>query len=195
MVKTNRYNGLLYLKAKGLPVPEFQKISNFSDINEDLAQQLAPFGWTIRTCKKNGFQEFNLFYKNNTPYEKIKEILFERLSTYNDEFYIIYHSWDFDYSFNVVKDGNEYIIEGDLGSQKEISQGSSSPKFSIIINSYNLTIKNSYLGSPSDKIKKGIYRALRFLEDNIDKNKYYTEVALTKQKQLYFYEFTDISLY
>lgn len=193
MVNTNRYRGLLYLKTVGLPVPSFQKISDINNINEDFALEYAPFGWTIRTCKKNGIREFKLFYKNNISFSELKEILIERLTKYNDEFYIIYHSWDFDYSFNIVKDVNKYIVEGDLGSQKDISTGASSPRFSIIVSSINLTIQQSFLDKPSDKIIKGIFRALKLLQNSIYKERYYTEVAVTKQKQMFFYEFTDIS--
>ena len=186
MVNTNRYRGLLYLKGVGLPVPSFQKISDINNINEDFALDDAPFGWTIRTCKKDGIREFKLFYKNYISFSELKEILNERLRKFSDEFYIIYHSWDFDYSLNIVKDGNKYIVEGDLGSQKEISTGASSPKFSIIVSSINLMIQQSFLDRPSDKIIKGIFCALKLLQNSIYKEKYYTEVAITKQKQMFF---------
>lgn len=193
MVNTNRYNGLLFLQSIDMPVPPFQKISTKTDINNDLSLEIAPFGWTVRTCKVDGIREFNLFYKNNISFPELKEILVERLDKFKDEFYIIYHSWDFDFSFNIVKDKDKYIIEGDFGYQKEISLGTNIPKFSLIINSHTLTIQQSFLSTPTIKIKNGILRALRMLRQNILKDRYYTEVAFTKQKQIFFYEFTDIS--
>jgi hypothetical protein len=193
MANTNRYNGLLFLQSNDLPVPKFQKISTKNDINDELSFDKAPFGWTIRTCKLNGNQEFNLFYKNNISFYEVKEILLDRLDNNKDEFYIIYHSWDFDFSFNIIKDRDKYIIEGDLGSQKGISLGKEIPKFSLIMNSHTLTIQQSLFSTPSFKIKNGILRALRLLRKNVLKDRYYTEVAITKQKQMFFYEFTDIS--
>jgi hypothetical protein len=193
MANTNRYKGLLYLKETGLPVPSFVKISNINDIKDDWGFEVAPFGWTIRTCKKNGINEFNLFYKNNISFKEIKTIVSERLQNHIDEFYIIYHSWDFDFSFNIIKDNTQYITEGDIGSQKEISLGSAMPKFSLVLNSNTLAVQQSFLSYPSSNISDGIFRALRLLKNNVSKERFYTEVAFTKQKQMYFYEFTDIS--
>lgn len=193
MVNTNRYKGLLYLSKAGLPVPSFYKISNINDIGVDWEFEVAPFGWTIRTCKKNGMNEFNLFYKNNVKFNEIKTIVTDRLQNYIDEFYIIYHSWAFDFSINIIKDRNKYITEGNFGSQKEISLGSTIPNFSLVLNSNTLEIQQSLLSYPSNNILNGIFRALRLLKSNVPRERFYTEVAFTKQKQMYFYEFTDIS--
>lgn len=193
MANTNRYKGLLFLRGTSLPVPSFVKISNINDVKNDWEFEVAPFGWTIRTCKINGIDEFNLFYKNNVTFKELKAIVSERLQNHVDEFYIIYHSWDFDFSFNIIKDQNQYITEGDIGSQKEISIGSAMPKFSLIINSNTLAVQQSFLSYPSKNILDEIFRALRLLKNNVTKERYYTEVAFTKQKQMFFYEFTDIS--
>ena len=193
MANTNRYEGLLLLKATGLPIPSFVKISNIKDVKDEWEFDESSFGWTIRTCKINGINEFNLFYKNNVSYKELKQILFDRFQFHIDEFYIIYHSWDFEFSFNIIKDQDQFIIEGDIGSQKEISLGTTMPNFSIIINANTLTVQQSFLSYPSIKIMQGIFRALRLLKNNMFKERYYTEVAFTKQKLIFFYEFTDIS--
>jgi hypothetical protein len=193
MANTNRYKGLIFLMGNDLPVPSFVKVTNVYDVKDNLEFDEAPFGWTIRTCKINGINEFNLFYKNNVSFKEVKKIVFERLQNHIDEFYIIYHSWDFDFSCNIIKDQNQYIVEGDVGSQKEISLGTSMPKFSLIINSNTLVVQQSFLSYPSDNILDGLSRALRLLKNNVTKERYYTEVAFTKQKDIFFYEFTDIS--
>ncbi|HPX75675.1 MAG TPA: hypothetical protein PLW77_03740 [Bacteroidales bacterium] len=193
MANTNRYKGLLFLRKALLPVPAFIKISNINDIKKDWEFDVVPFGWTIRTCKVNGINEFNLFYKNNISFKELKIILSERLQKHTDEFYIIYPSWDFDFSFNIIKERNEYIVEGDIGSQKEISLGSRMPKFSLIINSSTLTVQQSFLSYPSKNILDGIFRVLKLLKNNVIKERYYTEVVFTKQNQIFFYEFTDLS--
>lgn len=192
MVSTNRYNGLKYLVKLGLPVRPFLKIEQLSNNKEEFVKEIPPFGWTIRTCKKDGKREFNLFYKNNISLSELKEILRDRLSKVDNEFYIIYHSWDFDFSFNIVKSNNEYIVEGNFGSQKNISIGVGSPMFSIKINAKNFSNQQSFLEEPPLKIKHGFLRALRMLNSNVYLNNYYTEVAITKQKQMFFYEFTNI---
>ena len=191
MVKTNRLDGLIYLKNQQLPVPDFLIVKSISSLNDNFFNKEVPFGWTIRTCKKNGQDEISLFYKNNISLNVLKKILFERLKIYSDEFYIVYPSWDFDFSFNILKTRYEFTIEGEMGSQKAISSGIVNPNYTIIISSLDLRIK--YI-QPNliPKIKRGIYRALKLLLNNIYNKTYYTEVAITKQNQIYFYEFRDI---
>jgi len=191
MVKTNRLDGLIYLKNQQLPVPDFLIVKSISSLNDNFFNKEAPFDWTIRTCKKNGQDEISLFYKNNISLNILKKILFERLKIYSDEFYIVYPSWDFDFSFNILKTRYEYIIEGEMGSQKAISSGIVNPNYTIIISSLDLRIKY-FQPNLIPKIKKGIYRVLKLLLNNIYNKTYYTEVAITKQNQLYFYEFRDV---
>jgi len=191
MVKTNRLEGLKYLKNQKLPVPDFLIVKSISVLNDKFFNKQAPFGWTLRTCKKSGQDEISLFYKNNISLYILKKTLFNRLNKYSDEFYVVYPSWDFDFSFNILKTRYEYIIEGEMGSQKVISSGIKNPNFTIIVNSQDLRIK--FLQSNLiPKIRTGIFRALKLLAKNIYLKTYYTEVVITKEKQLYFYEFRDI---
>ncbi len=191
MVNTNRIEGLIFLKNHNLPVPDFLKVDSISKLKDPFLNKSTPYGWTMRTCKKNGEDEINLFYKNHLSLRQLRMILLKRLSVYKDEFYIIYPSWNFDFSFNILKTKYEFIIEGVVGSQKNISLGVSNPTFNIVISSINYSINNYQKDIPY-KIMRGVFRAVNLLKSSIFIKSYYTEVAITKDKNIYFYEFRNI---
>ncbi|MDL2256642.1 hypothetical protein LJC06_00380 [Bacteroidales bacterium OttesenSCG-928-I14] len=193
MIKTNKYKGLLFLKNKGFPVPYFLKVESKSQLNDSFFDSNAIYGWTIRTCKKNGLNEMSLFYKNQISKEELFEILDIRLKNNTDEFYIVYHSWDFWFSFNLIKERYSYIIEGKFGSQKEISLGIEQPFFSLTYNCIAKTFNshNNYLSE--NGCIKYILKSINYMERIYSNDSYYTEVAVTRNKELFFYELWTIN--
>jgi hypothetical protein len=190
MIKTNRYNNLNLLKIIGLPTPDFIKISSKTDIeNNELTGQV-PYGWTIRTCKYDGEDEFSLFYKNNVKYDELIQILKDRLNRFNNEFYIVYPSWDFSFSVNIVKSELTYIIEGKYGTQKSISIGSELPDFSII---YSLITKRYDHNFNDYEMINKVKKIINMLEKVDLFDEFYTEVAVTKNGELFFYELWNIN--
>lgn len=192
-VQTNRYLGLLRLKEMGIPVPEFYAIYETADLKKINFENIAPYGWTIRTCKKNGLNEISLFYKNRITLDELYAIVTDRLATISDEFYIVYHSWDFLFSFNILKNSYEYVVEGEFGSQKNISSGKDSPKFRIRLDC--ITGKQLYNGVLLEhNMKKYIYQAIKYIEEihSFKNGQAYFEVAITKTGELFFYEYWDI---
>lgn len=188
MIKTNKYKGLLFLKNKGFPVPNFLKVESINQLHDSFFDSDAIYGWTIRTCKKNGANEISLFYKNQISKKELFEILEMRLQNNLNEFYIVYHSWDFSFSFNLIKEKYRYIIEGNLGSQKDISSGTEQPYFSLIYNRIAKTFdKNNIFLYENDCIKH-IVKAINYMESIYSNDTYYTEVAVTKKRELLFYE-------
>lgn len=193
IIHTNRYIGLLRLKQSGIPTPEFQTVYRVADLKNPFFGIPSPYGWTIRTCKKNGINEISLFYKNKISLEELYVIVLDRLTRFTDEFYIVYHSWDFYFSFNILKNKYDYWIEGKFGSQKNISAGKESPTFSIRID--GITGKQSFNGGLlKDDAKRKILQAIQVIERNhaFDNMQAYFEVAVTKKGELYFYEYWDI---
>lgn len=192
-IQTNRYSGLLRLKGLGFPVPEFYAIYTILDLDKPCFESIAPYGWTIRTCKKNGVNEIGLFYKNRITLDELYAIISERLTNFSDEFYIVYHSWDFFFSFNILQSSYEYVIEGEFGSQKNISLGIDSPVFRIRLDC--VTGKQSFDGVLLEtNVKQKIYQAIKYIEEvRIFKNtQAYFEVAITKKGELFFYEYWDV---
>jgi hypothetical protein len=193
MARTNKYKGLLLLKNQGLPVPDFLKIESINQLNDSFFDSSAMYGWTIRTCKKNGQDEMSLFYKNQISKEELFEILKKRLQNNIDEFYIVYHSWNFWFSFNLIREKYSYMIEGKFGSQKNISSGIEFPEFyleySRIFKRFNILdkflVKNDCL--------KYIIKAINYMEQIYIDKKYYTEVAITTEKEMFFYHLLIIN--
>ncbi|GHU59222.1 hypothetical protein FACS189411_15790 [Bacteroidia bacterium] len=185
MIKTNKYRGLLFLKNKRLPIPNFLKIESKNQLHDSFFDSDAIYGWTIRTCKKNGLNEMSLFYKNQISKKELFDILEIRLQNNLDEFYIVYHSWDFWFSFNLVKEKYSYIVEGKFGSQKDISLGIEQPYFSLTYNRISRTFDNYNI---ENDCMKYIVKAISYMENIYSNDTYYTEVAVTKKKELFFYE-------
>ncbi len=192
MVNTNRYNGLVYLKEHGFPVPHFIRIDSINQLNNLFFDTVAPFGWTLRTCKRNGQNEISLFYKNNISKKQLLDIVSQRLKEFTDEFYIAYLSWDFHFSFNIIKTKYLYIIEGKLGSQKNISSGIETDFVSIQFDRLNRTFKGSNSHNIDSYTRQYIMKTINFLENLISSENTYSEVAITKKKELFFYEFWNI---
>ena len=192
-IKTNKYKGLLFLKNKGLPVPNFLKVESINQLYDTFFDLKAIYGWTIRTCKKNGLNEMSLFYKNKISKEDLFEILKMRLQNNTDEFYIVYLSWDFWFSFNLIKEKYCYIVEGKFGSQKEISLGMELPFFSLEYNRISKTFTNYNKSLSESDCIKYIVKAINYMESICSNETYYTEVAVTKNKELFFYELWTIN--
>lgn len=193
IVHTNRYIGLMRLKQAGIPAPEFQTVYGVEDLKNPFFMDTPPYGWTIRTCKKNGINEISLFYKNKISLDELYVIVLDRLARFTDEFYIVYHSWDFFFSFNILKNKYDYWIEGEFGSQKNISAGKDSPAFNVRID--RITGKQSFNGVLlEDDAKRNIFQAIQVIEKSnaFDNTQAYFEVAVTKKGELYFYEYWNI---
>ncbi|MDR1701044.1 MAG: hypothetical protein LBR68_07610 [Lachnoclostridium sp.] len=190
---TNKYKGLLRLSSYGLPMPEFIKIDNPEQLDSPFLLANVKYGWTIRTCKKNGENEMSLFYKNNASFQELKNILISRLSNHKDEFYVVYPSWDFYFSFNILKTKYIYYIEGKIGSQKSISSGQESPFF---LYQYN-TIRSSLDKPAREKLtasdKRYLLKAIKLLEAVGIYEDFYTEVAITTRGELFFYEYWQVN--
>src|SRR5690349_9823688 len=100
--KSRRLRGLKLLENWGLPVPRWQKIMDKDDLRE-LNLRDSEFGWTIRTCLSNGSRETGGFYLNYGSSDEIISLLEERLHKFSPpEFYLVYPSWNFTFSVNVV---------------------------------------------------------------------------------------------
>ncbi|WP_273496354.1 hypothetical protein [Rikenella microfusus] len=194
-IHTKRLAGLERLKNAGLPVPDYRVVYAENDIPSLFGDRPAPYGWTIRTCKKNGENELGLFFSNELSKDEVIRQLSFRLHSFPNEYYIIYPSWDFYISFNIFKDQYEYIIEGKFGSQKDLSMGKETPSFYMKVDT--LTKRNLYLTTEygwDESVKKSINRAIGYIKKVavFDDSRDYFEVAITRAKEIFFYEYWNI---
>ncbi|KGL47670.1 hypothetical protein HQ49_07690 [Porphyromonas gulae] len=145
-------------------------------------------GWTIRTCKNSGENEFLLFYKNRLSYDKLVKLLKIKLQKNSNEFYIIYPSWSFLFSFNIIKEMNRYIIEGVYKSQKTISAYSKLPDFVFIYDRVTDRFMSKIDCNQESLLIHSIRKVIKHME-NIHYNNCYSEVAFTTERKIFFYEF------
>ena len=112
MIESRRLKGLETLRALALPTPDWQQVRTAKDIVL-LRITDTPHGWTIRTCRTDGKRETGGFVRNNVPAACVAQMLERRSDMFQKgEFYIVYPSWKFDMSFNVVFDEPTFIVEG-----------------------------------------------------------------------------------
>ncbi len=187
MPSSQRLEGLELLRLVGAPVPEWQ-IARFPSDIDRLQLPSVKFGWTIRTCRDDGKRETGLFFLNNANRERVLRTLSQRLrETSRSEFYIVYPSWRFRFSCNVLLKEQIYFIEGKYGSQKSLSAGKARPDFAMRVPFGMRSQLTSYAGNPSDEVLSWLGRILFWCE-RIPKNSFYAEVALTNVPALVFYE-------
>lgn len=187
MSESRRLNGLRTLRAVGLPTPHWQEVSSLEDIAR-LRLSARSFGWTIRTCRTDGLRETGSFFANNLSVPEVLEVLNERSNLFaTGEFYIVYPSWKFVMSFNIVFDDATYIVEGKYGSQKEISDGTKNPEFSLRVSGRGPSETTVLIGNYTLAVERRVRRILSYLR-RVPFPRFYSEVAITSAHQVIFYE-------
>jgi hypothetical protein len=188
MANSQRLAGLELLRFVGAPVPNWQIAQSIEEVST-LTLPETECGWTIRTCRKDGRREIDLFYLNNASGEEVRRVLADRLSRFGEnEFYIVYPSWKFRFSCNIVLRNQTYDIEGKYGSQKSLSAGQTAPDFGLRIPFGMRSEMKCYVGSPSEEVLSWLGRILLWCK-RIPRDSFYAEVALTHTPELMFYEF------
>lgn len=180
------------LRSIGAPVPRWQV---FRDVQEIAAFQSRPSadGWTIRTCLYDGRREFDRFSMNYVAQEDLESVLRARLSEMGGkEFYIVYPSWEFLFSCNVLRLADELIIEGVYGSQKDLAIGRQGPEFGVRIPFGMRSQMLWYLGMPGPEVLGRLGRIMWWCA-RVPWDEMYTEVAVTKKEALVFYDLFRVS--
>jgi len=191
MVESKRLKGLKTLREFGLPTPDWQEVAGTADIGR-LNLVDTTHGWTIRTCRSDGRRETGGFFMNNLPPGKVADVLRGRAQMFEEgEFYIVYPSWKFDMSFNVILDELTFTVEGKSGSQKGISVGTEMPEIALQLPFGMHSRATVYLGSYTSAVRARVSRVLSYLK-KMPLQRYYTEVAITSEREIFFYEFFPI---
>lgn len=189
---SQRLAGLEKLKVIGAPVPKYQVIHNIADINS-LNIWHVKHGWTVRSCRRDGVREIGLLYYNYIPTEEISSLLTRLLEQHSPSlFFIIYPSWKFRLSFNILATENEIIVEGVHGSQKDIAIGSSSPEFSILFTTGLSSFLQTNLANAPTDLRQPLGKSFFFLR-KLNLQNVYAEVAVTEDDELLFYELMNTS--
>jgi hypothetical protein len=187
MTTSQRLRGLELLLSIDAPVPSWEVVDRPQDIPR-LSDRDARFGWTIRTCRTDGKREMGLFYLNCADSRTAVRVLRERFrGGPRTEFYIVYPSWKFRFSCNVVFREETYYIEGKYASQKELAIGRAGPDFGLIVPLGIRSKMTCYLGTPSDEVMAWLGRILWWCR-RVPMDSFYAEVALIHTSSLMFYE-------
>jgi len=192
MTESRRLQGLQTLRSFGLPTPNWQEVRSVTDI-DTLRISVTSRGWTIRTCRTDGQREVGGFFKNHVEAAEVASTLRTRSQKFDQgEFYLVYPSWEFDMSFNVVFDESIFLVEGKRGSQKGISDGTELPEIALRLSSTALSRPEVLIGEYTPAVRSRVSRILSHLK-KVPTERYYTEVAVTTERQLFFYEFFPVA--
>lgn len=186
MFRSQRLEGLELLRTIGAPVPNWQTVKSPGDIDRLILPQVE-FGWTIRTCRTDGQREMGLFYLNYAAPDKVAAVLAEKLLTAGYFFYIVYPSWQFRFSCNIVSREANLYIEGIYGTQKDLAVGKTKPDFGLLVPYGVRSAMSCYAGAPSEEVSSWLGRILWWCK-RIPLESFYTELALTTTPALIFYE-------
>jgi hypothetical protein len=187
MSSSLRLQGLRLLRSVGAPVPVWQVVRSLRDV-ERLELRAPEFGWTIRTCRQDGKPEAGLYYLNHASTETLLQILRDRLEPGHSEgFYIVYPSWQFQFSCNIVLAEHVYYIEGKYGSQKMLAVGKTTPDFGFRVPFGIRSEMECYVGNPSIQVESWLGDIL-FWVKRIPGAFFYAEAAVTESQALVFYE-------
>jgi hypothetical protein len=171
----------------GLPTPRVQAVRQLGDILS-LRLYRVKHGWTIRTCRRDGRNEFDLFYRNRVPETRVGDLLTARLREHGDEeFYVLYPSWSFLFSCNVVLINSVYFFEGTFGSQKLISSGVNVPEFGFSVPFGFRSKRTGNFGDVREDVVTRLGRLLFYLK-KLPLESFYAEVACTRGNEYFFYE-------
>ena len=184
---SRRFEGLKCLRSCQLPTPDWVIVANEPQIH---GCRLADteFGWTVRTCRTDGQRETGGYFRNNLSPKAVEDELIQRTGRFaKGEFYLIYPSWEFFLSFNVVKTEDSYLFEGKYGSQKGISMGADIPDFCAEFPLGIRGLQRQHIAPPDDEAGKYVGPILRYC-NRLPWAKFYLEVAVTTRKQIVFYE-------
>lgn len=193
MFESQRLDGLEMLRSIKAPVPNWQIVKNLRDVDL-LELQQVDYGWTIRTCRTDGKREIGLFYLNYAGDKELIEVLRDRVAKSSlREFYIVYPSWEFRFSCNIVLENQIYTIEGKYGSQKDLALGKCGPDFGIRI-PYGLRSQMyCYYGNPNREVLDNLGRIIRWCKC-IPWESFSSEVALRHDSTLIFYELFNLRI-
>jgi hypothetical protein len=193
MRRSQRLDGFELLRLVGAPVPDWQIATSVDQVAK-LHLDGAKYGWTIRTCRRDGVREMNLFYLNYTEPLKTRQVLKDRLSKYGmSEFYIVYPSWRFIFSCNVVLLDEDYYIEGKYGSQKDLALGKKGPDFLLRI-PFGMRSRAEHLaGNARAEVIRSLGPILHASAKTMLPH-LYAEVAMMGNRALVFYELFDLAV-
>ena len=121
----SKYEGLRKIEEYELPHPLWRFVANHNDI-PPVAWTEAPHGWTIRCCPREKY-EFGLPSKHRLNYEQLPNTLRELHKKSHVSQFVIYPSWEFDFSGCFLITSDSTLIEVVNGDIEALLKGKRTP--------------------------------------------------------------------
>lgn len=121
----SKYEGLRRIEEYELPHPPWRFVANHNDI-PPIAWTGAPHGWTIRCCPREKY-EFGLPSKHKLNYQQLPNTLRELHKKAHISQFVIYPSWEFDFSGCFLITSDSALIEVVTGDIAALLKGQRTP--------------------------------------------------------------------
>lgn len=121
----SKYEGLRRIEEYELPHPPWRFVANHNDI-PPVAWTEAPYGWTIRCCPREKY-EFGLPSKHKLNYQQLPNTLRELHKKAHVSQFVIYPSWEFDFSGCFLITSDSTLIEVVTGDIAALLKGQRTP--------------------------------------------------------------------
>lgn len=121
----SKYEGLRRIEEYELPHPPWRFVANHNDI-PPVAWTEAPYGWTIRCCPREKY-EFGLPSKHKLNYQQLPNTLRELHKKAHVSQFVIYPSWEFDFSGCFLITSDSTLIEVVTGDIEALLKGQRTP--------------------------------------------------------------------
>lgn len=187
---SQRLDGFELLHLIGAPVPAYQVIRSPNDIDTIRTWQVR-HGWSIRSCRLDGVREMGLFYDNYVPAACLREVLKDAFRSSSKLFFLVYPSWRFRFSCNIVAADCEVLVEGKYGSQKGISMGTDSVDFSLRMPFGFRSLTEILAGHICGEVESRLGQLIYYVRKSMLPHAY-AEAALKEDGDLVFYDLFDL---
>lgn len=188
---SQRLDGFELLQLIGAPAPQYQIIKSQKDVDSMRTWQVK-HGWSIRSCRIDGVREMGLFYKNYVQTSCLADELSSAISTFSSTlFFLVYPSWRFRFSCNVVVSDFEVFVEGKFGSQKGVAMGTELADFSLRIPFGFRSMTEVLAGHLNEDVESRLGQLIHYTKKS-QLSYPYAEAALKEDGDLVFYDLFDL---
>jgi hypothetical protein len=186
----DKYQGIKLIELFELPHPDWEFVRSSIELKK-LYKKEAKYGWTVRSCLPGSEEVLYLPHKNWAEKEKVPKLVDKFQKELNGKaILVVYPSWEFVKSGNILISENEITLEGVYGFLGSLLRGERDPDATYTSDRYNISFKLKR-GDPNFlnlRDRRRIGRALL----NVTTNNVQLEWSLTTDDELFFHDLLAI---
>ena len=186
----DKYQGLKLIELLDLPHPDWEFIRSSTELKKFYEKE-AKYGWTVRSCLPGSEEVLYLPHKNWAKKEEVPNIIDEFQRKLNGRaIFVVYPSWEFVKSGNILISENEITLEGVYGFLGSLLRGEKAPDATYTSDRFNISfkLKNGDPNFLDTRYKRRIERVLV----NVTTHNILLEWSITTEDELFFHDLIEI---